>query len=223
MKKILVLFITVIMMTFGTSAYAFFPKAPAGNSAPFDTTELSKKQKKYLNDYISVVKGLSEAYILIAEAVMTGKEKDKTVEYIKAMQSSNTNSDIKEIQKISKNVSKESEKKLKKAKNLDENQKKLLLKATEPYLIANGKMALLLTEIGVDAAVVGKAISNNPAQAITIKEDLNTLLLLADILPGYSKMNIKTLDLLISTLEKNGVDMSKQKKQKEEAQSKGAE
>ena len=36
-------------------------------------------------------------------------------------------------------------------------------------------------------------------------------------------MNIKTLDLLISTLEKNGVDMSKQKKQKEEAQSQGAE
>lgn len=223
MKKIFVLFITAIMMTFGTSAYAFFPKAPAGNAEPFDTTELSKKQKKYLDDYLNVVKEFSEAYMLIAEAVMTGKEKDKTVEEINAMQSSNTESDIKEIQKMSKNVSKESAKKLKKAKNLDENQKKLLLKATEPYLTANGKMALLLTEIGVDAAIVGKAISNNPAQAITIKEELNTLLLLADILPDYSKMNIKTLDLLISTLEKNGVDMSEQKKQKEQAQSQGAE
>lgn len=223
MKKIFVLFVTAVMMTFGTSAYAFFPKAPAGNAEPFDTTALGNKQKRYLNDYIGIVKELSEAYLLIAEAVIVDKEKDKTTAVIKSLQASNTESDIKEIQKLTKNTSKEIDKELKKAKDLDDNQKELLLKAVESYLSANGKMAVLLTAIGVDAAVVGKAISNNPAQAITIKEDLNTLLLLADILPGYSKMNIKTLDLLISTLEKNGVDMSEKKKQKEQAQSQGAE
>ena len=223
MKKILVLFITAIIMTSGISAYAFFPKAPAGNAEPFDTTALGNKQKRYLNDYIGIVKELSEAYLLIAEAVSTGKTKDKELETINAMQSANTDSDIKEIQKLSEKAAKDADKNMKKVKSLDEQQKELLLKAVESYLSANGKMAVLLTAIGVDAAVVGKAISNNPAQAITIKEDLNTLLLLADILPGYSKMNIKTLDLLISTLEKNGVDMSEKKKQKEQAQSQGAE
>lgn len=223
MKKIFVLFVTAVMMTFGTSAYAFFPKAPAGNAEPFDTTELSKKQGKYVNSYIEVVKEFASAYKLIAEAVATGKTKDKELETINAMQSSNTDSDIKEIQKLSEKAAKDADKNMKKVKSLDEQQKDLLLKAVGSYLSANGKMAALLTAIGVDAAVVGKAISNNPAQAITIKEELNTLLLLADILPGYSKMNIKTLDLLISTLEKNGVDMSEQKKQKEQAQSQGAE
>lgn len=223
MKKILVLFITVVMMTFGTSAYAFLPKAPAGNAEPFDTTALGNKQKKYLNDYIEVVKEFSDAYLLIVEAVFVDKEKDKTTAEIKSLQSSNTESDIKEIQKTTKNTSKEIEKKLKKAKDLDDNQKALLLKATKPYLSANGKMAILLTEIGVDAAIVGKAVANNPTQALAIKDELKTLLLLADIVPDFSKMNIKTLDLLISTLEKNGVDMSEQKKQKEEAQSQGAE
>ena len=223
MKKILVLFITAIIMTSGISAYAFFPKLPAGNAEPFDTTALKKKKKRYLNDYIGIVKELSEAYLLIAEAVIVDKEKDKTTAVIKSLQASNTESDIKEIQKLTKNTSKEIDKELKKAKDLDDNQKELLLKATKPYLSANAKMALLLTEIGVDSAIVGKAIANNPTQALAIKDELKTLLLLANVLPGYSKMNIKTLDLLISTLEKNGVDMSKQKKQKEEAQSQGAE
>lgn len=223
MKKILVLFITAIIMTSGISAYAFFPKVPAGNAESFDTTALGNKQKRYLNDYIGIVKELSEAYLLIAEAVIVDKEKDKTTAVIKSLQASNTESDIKEIQKLTKNTSKEIDKELKKAKDLDDNQKELLLKATKPYLSANAKMALLLTEIGVDSAIVGKAIANNPTQALAIKDELKTLLLLANVLPGYSKMNIKTLDLLISTLEKNGVDMSKQKKQKEEAQSQGAE
>lgn len=223
MKKILVLFITAIIMTSGISAYAFFPKVPAGNAESFDTTELSKKQGKYVNSYIEVVKEFASAYKLIAEAVSTGKTKDKELETINAMQSANTDSDIKEIQKLSEKAAKNADKNMKKVKSLDEQQKELLLKATKPYLSANAKMALLLTEIGVDSAIVGKAIANNPTQALAIKDELKTLLLLASVLPDYSKMNIKTLDLLISTLEKNGVDMSEKKKQKEQAQSQGAE
>lgn len=220
MKKILTLFTFALLFFNSISAYAFFPKAPAGNAPAFNTADLEKQQETFINDYFDILKDLAKSYKLIGEAVLTDKQKKKLNKFVESVEGSNTKSEIKETNKQTKNTSKEIQSAMKKIKNLDDRQKSLMKQAVAPYLSANGKMAVLVAAVVAANVEVGKGISQNPAQAISIKKTLGPILTLSSFLPEYSKMNIEILNLLISTLEKNGVDMSKEK---EAAQSQGAE
>lgn len=220
MKKILTLFTFALLFFNSISAYAFFPKAPAGNAPAFNTADLEKQQEMFVKDYIEIVKDLVKAQDLAAQALLTGKAKKQYEKNSKALQGANTDSTMNETIKLSEQNTKIITDNGKKKESLDDAEKELLKQSVREYLSANKKMAGLVIKVSSAAAITAEAITKNPAQAITIKKTLSSIITLSKFLPKFSKMNIETLAILISVLEKNGVDMSKEK---EAAQSQGAE
>lgn len=220
MKKILTLFTFALLFFNSISAYAFFPKAPAGNAAAFNTADLEKQQEMFVKDYVEIIKDIIKAQDFAAQALLTDKAKKKYEKNSKALKGFNTDSSVNESVKLSESNTQLIADNAKKKKSLDDAEKELLKQAVIEYISANKKMAGLVIKVSGAAAITGEAIAKNPAQAITIKKTLSSILTLSKFLPKFSKMNIETLSILISVLEKNGVDMSKEK---EAAQSQGAE